>query len=261
MSIFLQVEQLTDSLVEPNENVVFKSVIFSTGSISYDNATGIITISSTGIYKFDWWVTTQSTSSTSGVSFSLVTSQGDIIVSNSPTKTGEIMGMGIVEVLTAPVTLSLKNASDAIIYYSVVPMKGSLTVMEANITGPTGPMGVSGATGPTGPTGPAGATGEIPSIEIIPTASRYFYFPPENLDLSSSVTIPAGEFIDDDQNSITEFPGLSINSYNNLYINALIQPSNIYSVTSSSLSFSEQEGTIFAGTPIILEIVQFNVQL
>ena len=143
----------------------------------------------------------------------------------------------------------------------------------AGATGPTGPAGIAGVTGaagttgpvgPAGPTGPAGATGpigDISTIEIIPTANRYFYFPLTNLDLSSSVTIPSEEFSDDYGNSITEFAGLGANSFNHLFINGLIQPSNSYSISPDILIFPAQSGTIFAGTPIIIETVQFNVQV
>ena len=122
-------------------------------------------------------------------------------------------------------------------------------------TGPTGPTGADGATGPTGP------TGDVSAIQIIPTANRYFYFPPSDLDLSSSVTIPAGDFTDDDGNSITQFSGLGANSFNNLFINGLMQPGNSHSISPTMLFFPAQSGIIFAGTPIIIETVEFTIQL
>jgi hypothetical protein len=106
-----------------------------------------------------------------------------------------------------------------------------------------------------------GATGDISTIEIVSTANRYFHFPPTDLNLSSSVTIPAGEFSDDDGNSVTEFAGLGTNSFNNLFINGLVQPGNLYSISPGMLFFPAQSGSIFAGTPIIIETVQFNLQV
>ena len=58
MSISLQVERLVADTVESNANVVFDSTVISTGNISYDNATGVITIQAAGSYEFDWWVAT-----------------------------------------------------------------------------------------------------------------------------------------------------------------------------------------------------------
>ncbi len=128
-------------------------------------------------------------------------------------------------------------------------------------TGATGGTGTSGVTGATGATGVTGATGDISTIEIVSTANRYFHFPPADLDLSSSVTIPAGEFSDDNGNSVTEFAGLGTNSFNNLFINGLVQPGNLYSISPGMLFFPAQSGSIFAGTPIIIETVQFNLQV
>ena len=160
MSISLQVERLTAGTVESNTNVIFDSTLISIGNISYNNATGVITILEAGTYEFDWWVATQSSVSTIGAGFSLVSSQGDVIIGNSPIKTGEVVGVGVIEVLTAPVTVELRNSSSATIYYStVVPVKASLAVIGTDDTGMAGPTGPEGPTGPTGPTGAAGLEG------------------------------------------------------------------------------------------------------
>lgn len=127
--------------------------------------------------------------------------------------------------------------------------------------GPAGPQGepgqpgTPGVQGPTGPPGEQGPPGTVPGIEIIPTANRYFYFPDTDLDLSASVTIPATAFTNDDGGSITEFAGIGLNSFNNLYINGIVQQGNSYDVSAESLFFSSQNGVIFAGTPITIEII------
>lgn len=127
--------------------------------------------------------------------------------------------------------------------------------------GPAGPQGepgqsgTPGVQGPTGPPGEQGPPGTVPGIEIIPTANRYFYFPDTDLDLSNSVVIPATEFTNDDGGSITEFAGVGLTSFNNLYINGIVQPGNSYSVSAERLFFSSQNGVIFAGTPITIEII------
>jgi len=132
MSILLQVERLVAETVESNANVIFDSIVTSSGNISYDNATGVITIQEAGRYEFDWWVATQASISTIGAGFALVSSQGDTI-GNSPIKTGEVVGVGVIEVATAPVTVALRNNSSAAIYYStIVPVKASLAVIGAH---------------------------------------------------------------------------------------------------------------------------------
>jgi hypothetical protein len=153
----LQIERLTAGTVDTNANVLFDSTAVGSDNISYDSVTGIITLLEPGRYKFDWWVATQSVLSTNGASFALVSSQGDSFAGNSPIKTGEVVGVGIVEVLTAPVTVELKNNSGGAIFYSsAVSVKAVLAVIGGEGTGPTGPTGPQGETGPTGSPGPTG---------------------------------------------------------------------------------------------------------
>lgn len=121
--------------------------------------------------------------------------------------------------------------------------------------GPQGEQGQPGVQGPTGPPGEQGPPGTIAGLEIIPTANRYFYFPDTDLDLSASVIIPATSFTNDDGGSIIEFAGIGLNSFNNLYINGIVQQGNSYVVSAESLFFSSQDGVIFAGTPITIEII------
>ncbi|MHA7583239.1 DUF4183 domain-containing protein [Paenibacillus vandeheii] len=133
--------------------------------------------------------------------------------------------------------------------------------------GPAGPQGeqgepgVPGAQGPAGPQGEQGPPGSIPGIEIIPTVNRYFYFPDTDLSLSDSVTIPAVEFVNDEGGSVSEFAGIGLTSFNNLYINGIVQPGNSYDVSADMLFFPPQSGVLFAGTPIIVEIIRLTVNI
>lgn len=133
--------------------------------------------------------------------------------------------------------------------------------------GPVGPQGeqgdpgVPGAQGPAGPQGVQGPPGSIPGIEIIPTVNRYFYFPDTDLNLSDSVTIPVGEFVNDDGRSVSEFAGIGLTSIYNLYINGILQPGNSYDVSKVMVFFPSQGGVLFAGTPIIVEIIQLTANI
>ncbi|MDP4095367.1 DUF4183 domain-containing protein [Paenibacillus sp. P96] len=119
--------------------------------------------------------------------------------------------------------------------------------------GATGPTGDIGPIGPTGPTGPS-----ITSISIIPTATRYSLIPPSDASLSVPVTYAATQFIDDSGNLAATFSGLGPNSYNNLFINGILQEGSFYNVTSSALTLNNGGGTLYAGTPITLVIVNFT---
>ncbi|WP_413375559.1 DUF4183 domain-containing protein [Paenibacillus taichungensis] len=127
--------------------------------------------------------------------------------------------------------------------------------------GAQGPAGPPGAQGPAGPPGEQGPPGSIPGIEIIPTVNRYFYFPDTDLNLSDSVTIPVEEFVNDEGGSVSEFAGIGLTSFYNLYINGIVQPGNSYDVSKVMLFFPSQGGVIFAETPIILETIQLTAKI
>lgn len=130
MSIALQIQRSISGSVAQGANVIFNTTLTSLGNISYDNTTGIITLQEPGTYKFDWLVATQTAPTPNGVGFSLVSSQGDAIIGNSPIKTGEVVGFGIIEVSVSPVTVELKNNNTTVIYYSnIVPIAASLVVV------------------------------------------------------------------------------------------------------------------------------------
>ena len=167
--IALQIERTLAGSVVTSANVVFDSIVYLAGNISYNNTTGVITFNEAGRYVINWWVGTQTTVSTNGAVFALSSSNGDFLEGVSPIRTGEVVGIGIINVVSAPVTVSLVNGSNNTIFYAVdVPLTATLVVVQDDVsgstgptgaTGPTGPTGATGDTGPTGPTGAAGATG------------------------------------------------------------------------------------------------------
>lgn len=131
----LQIECLVSNFVDVNANVMFDSIRHLSGDISYDSNTGIITIQENGIYEIDWWVATQASVSSMGAVFSLVPSEGGQVIGNSPIKHGEVFGIALLEINEAPVTLELKNVSNATMYYSTnVPVKASLDIVKQDDT-------------------------------------------------------------------------------------------------------------------------------
>lgn len=163
-NIALQIERSATGSIAPSENIIFDAIVYSAGNIVYDTGTGEITFNENGRYAIEWWVVTQAATGSNAAVFAISSSQGDFLEGNSPIRTGEAVGFGIVEVVAAPVTASLVNASTGnIVYASLSPIKATLVIIQDDITGPTGDTGptgpAGGPTGPTGDTGPTGASG------------------------------------------------------------------------------------------------------
>lgn len=132
--------------------------------------------------------------------------------------------------------------------------------------GPQGPAGPQGAQGPAGEPGPQGVPGPagppgppITGITILPAVQRYFYF--AAMDIQAPVDIPASQFFDDEGAAAKQFAGVGSNGYSNLYINGLLQEGSLYNLTASTLSLNISGDVIYEGTPIIVETVEFNVQI
>ncbi|WP_224726926.1 DUF4183 domain-containing protein [Paenibacillus vietnamensis] len=105
--------------------------------------------------------------------------------------------------------------------------------------------------------GPAGPP--IQEILVEPVARRYFYFAEE--DLVTEVNIPASQFVDDNGASQGMFFGTGINGFAHIFINGMLQEGRMYRVSQGALTLFLSEGdVIFAGTPIIVETVEYFVQ-
>ncbi|WP_147534298.1 DUF4183 domain-containing protein [Bacillus marasmi] len=94
-------------------------------------------------------------------------------------------------------------------------------------------------------------------VKITPAVKRFFYICEEDIDLSVKQLIPANNFTNDQGILVTGFPYKKPNGYNNLFINGLMQQGSIYSISTKGLTINAVSGTIFAGTPIIIEMVDF----
>jgi hypothetical protein len=156
----LHLERLNDEYIPSGSSVVFDNVVYNSGNISYDISTGVVTFTEAGRYVLNWWVSTQTATSPNFVVFALTSSQGDVLEGNSPIKTGEVVGFGIIDVISAPVTVTLNYISDGTaVLSSLVPVKATLIIIQDDIVSPTGDTGVTGSTGSTGATGATGVSG------------------------------------------------------------------------------------------------------
>lgn len=134
-NIALQIGRAATGNVGVLGNVIFDTTAYSAGNISYNNVTGVITFNEAGRYLINWWVSTQSSASPSGVAFALSSSQGDFLEGASPLKTGEVVGTGIINVSSGSVTVSLVNASPGSHAYALqTPLKAALTAVQVNTT-------------------------------------------------------------------------------------------------------------------------------
>jgi hypothetical protein len=98
-------------------------------------------------------------------------------------------------------------------------------------------------------------------MRIIPTVNRFFFIPTTDLHLNNPQTIPANQFINDSGNPVTSFPDLDHSSYLNLYINGILQEGGLYRLSTDALTIAPTGDSIYAGTSIIIETVQFSLQL
>ncbi|MCB2362055.1 collagen-like protein [Clostridium estertheticum] len=119
--------------VAPGATVIFDTTINDLSAfLSYNNITGEITITQTGVFYINWWVSTDGIGGGADVfiNFSIITSQGDNIEASSPILTGQISGNALISVAASPVTLQLVNATDGTIGFGATPIKADLTIFN-----------------------------------------------------------------------------------------------------------------------------------
>lgn len=151
------------------------------GVISKDITTGTFTINQAGDYLINWWIVTQSATTSSAIGFGLKgiangsQTYDSYQAAVNPLKTGEISGTSILSLSVdkVPYKFQLVNITG----YSqntqstAIVVLAQYTTAQAGITispiancgigpmGPTGPQGATGNNGITGPTGLQGTTG------------------------------------------------------------------------------------------------------
>ena len=99
---------------------------------------------------------------------------------------------------------------------------------------------------------------------VTPDDTRFFYINTTDVPAGSNLTINVADFLDDTGAAPAALPALATNnSYFNVYINGVLQMEGNSTYTSGaagSLVFSNPAGggTIFAGQPVVLEVVNFT---
>lgn len=102
--------------------------MYQDSNIDYNHFSGNITIKDFGKYIVSWKILTHNTNKT-GPLFALTSSKMDFSIGNSPSRTGETLGVDIIDVTNVPVTISLLNVGQSNAYYSDTDkIKASLVI-------------------------------------------------------------------------------------------------------------------------------------
>ena len=129
--------------VAAGANVIFDTIVYSSGNVSYNSATGVVTFNEAGVYNVTWRVAVDGltdlplgydpVTTPPYASFSISSSQGDFITSTLPTYLGSLTGTAIIDVVSAPVTLSLVNSGSSwSVNLANLTSKGSLHISRIN---------------------------------------------------------------------------------------------------------------------------------
>lgn len=151
----------------------------TSGTIIKDISTGTFSILKPGTFLINWWVGTQSSTSSSAIGFGLKgiannsTTYDAYQAAVNPLKTGEISGTSLLVISDemVPYKFQLVNITGYSDYNqdTAIVVLGLYTTAQAGIViteidgigniGPVGPQGPAGPAGPQGNIGPAGPTG------------------------------------------------------------------------------------------------------
>lgn len=159
----LEIQRLANGTIIKKANVVFDSVLVSTGNISYNPNTGVITFNTTNPYIIQWSIDTTMPGIKEDPTFVLSSSIPNFGTYIQYVHLNQSDGTAIVRPPYPGFTLSLiNNLTFTVIYSNIANPKGMLSIDDfsgGGGGGPTGPTGPTGATGPTGPQGIQGVPG------------------------------------------------------------------------------------------------------
>ena len=91
-------------------------------------------------------------------------------------------------------------------------------------------------------------------VNVSGNSTRFFDVLAAPLAVSDGTTIAVADFLDDSGEVATAFP-IVTNGYYNLYINGVLQEGDSYSISETELTFNTVTGSLSAGTPLIVEVV------
>lgn len=117
--------------------VIFDTTITNSSPfITYNSITGTITITASGIYYINWWISTDGAEASTFVAFSINTSAGDSIEAASPIITGQLIGNALLSITASainPVTLQLVNTTGQTASFGTTPVRADLTIINVSV--------------------------------------------------------------------------------------------------------------------------------
>ncbi|MEY8354852.1 hypothetical protein AALB39_16045 [Lachnospiraceae bacterium 54-53] len=126
--------QLNDGTQVANGSpVLFNISNDQSANISYDTATGIATLTAPGNYYVSWWVSTDGAGPSTYVEFTLQSSSSGGVSASSPIVTGQLSGIALVTVTTAPATVSLINTTGQTVFYGSTPIIANMVILEVTV--------------------------------------------------------------------------------------------------------------------------------
>ena len=90
------------------------------------------------------------------------------------------------------------------------------------------------------------------TTSLTPAPARFTVFVTAPMVAGGITSIPAASFIDDTGAAITTLPAVTANSYANVYINGVIQPTSVYTPSTTALNIDDE---VSVGAPVIVEFV------
>jgi len=90
------------------------------------------------------------------------------------------------------------------------------------------------------------------ATSVAPAPARFTVFVTAPMVAGGITSIPAASFIDDTGAAITTLPAVTANSYANVYINGVIQPTSVYTLSTTALNIDDE---VSVGAPVIVEFV------
>lgn len=118
------------AIIANGNNVIFDTVITNqSANISYNAGTGEFTLSATGNYYIDWWVTTDGSAGPVNMVFGILVDGMPYAQGNSPIVTGQVNGNAFLAVNAAPVTVTLANETGADVLFANIPVQANISII------------------------------------------------------------------------------------------------------------------------------------
>ena len=116
--------------IADNAAIIFDTVSVEIGTaISYNETTGVFTISQNGYYLVNWWVALDGSVATTGANFSLNVNGSPHSTGASPSVIGQLSGSALIVVDAGPVTVTLTNESGELINLEDVYAQANITIL------------------------------------------------------------------------------------------------------------------------------------